>query len=158
MIVVSDANVRVPRTYLRSLTAALLQPGVGLVSSVIVGGGARSLGAALENAQLGAHVAPAVVATVVGILAPSPLAAKIWGCALGLQVVGALLCFTLLRAKRPWLLAALEPLRAAVILLCWGLACMSRRVDWRGNVFSIEAGSKLVPVRPARARVRFNEA
>ncbi len=158
VIVVSDANVRVPRTYLRSLTAALLQPGVGLVSSVIVGGGERSLGAALENAQLGAHVAPAVVAAVVGILAPSPLAAKIWGCALGLQVVGALLCFTLLRAKRPWLLAALEPLRAAVILLCWGLACMSRRVDWRGNVFSIEAGSKLVPVRPARARVRFNEA
>ena len=260
VIVVSDANVRVPKTYLRSLTAALLQPGVGLVSSVIVGGGERSLGAALENAQLGAHVAPAVVAahffsvrpatvgksmamrrvdlervggwesvadvlaeddalaqrfdalgysvevcldtvenhnrdtsllrtierharwakmrralmplafaaeplfspllvaTLVGILAPSPLAAKIWGCALGLQVVGALLCFTLLRAKRPWLLAALEPLRAAVILLCWGLGCMSRRVDWRGNVFSIEAGSRLVPVRSARARARFNEA
>lgn len=259
VIVVSDANVRVPRTYLRSLTAALLQPGVGLVSSVIVGGGERSLGAALENAQLGALVAPAVVAahffsirpatvgkslamrrvdlervggwesvadvlaeddalaqrfdalgysvevcldtienhnrdtsllrtierharwakmrralmplafaaeplfspllvaTLVGILAPSPLAAKIWGCALGLQVVGALLCFTLLRARRPWLLAALEPLRAAVLLLCWGLGCMSRRVDWRGNVFSIEAGSKLVPVRP-RARARFNEA
>jgi ceramide glucosyltransferase len=101
---------------------------------------------------------PLLVATLVGILAPSPLAAKLWSCALGLQVVGALLCFTLLRAKRPWLLAALEPLRAAVILLCWGLGCMSRRVDWRGNVFSIEAGSRLVPVRPARARARFNEA
>jgi ceramide glucosyltransferase len=256
VIVVSDANVRVPRTYLRSLVGALLRPGVGLVSSVIVGGGERTLGAALENAQLGAHVAPAVVAahffavrpatvgksmamrradleraggwesvadvlaeddalaqrfdalgyevdlcletienhnrdttllrtierharwakmrraltplcfalepllspllvaTLVGILAPSALAAKIWGCALGLQVVGARLCFTLLRMKRPWLLAALEPLRAAVIFLCWGLGCLSRRVDWRGNVFSIEAGSKLVPVRPARRRVR----
>lgn len=54
VIVVSDANVRVPRTYLRSLVGALLQPGVGLVSSIIVGGGERSLGAALENAQLGA--------------------------------------------------------------------------------------------------------
>ncbi len=254
VIVVSDANVRVPRTYLRSLVGALLQPGVGLVSSVIVGGGERSLGAALENAQLGAHVAPAVVAahllslrpatvgksmamrrvdleraggwesvadvlaeddalaqrfdalgfavevcletienhnrdtsllktierhtrwakmrraltplcffaepllspvlvaTLVGLFAPSALAAKIWGCALGLQVTGALLCFTLLRMKRPLLLAALEPLRAALIVLCWGLACLSRRVSWRGNVFSIEAGSKLVPVGSARER------
>jgi ceramide glucosyltransferase len=253
VIVVSDANVRVPRTYLRSLIGTLLQPGVGLVSSVIVGGGESTLGAAIENAQLGAHVAPAVVAahvlslrpatvgksmamrradlervggwesvadvlaeddalaqrfdalgysvevcletienhnrdtsllrtierharwakmrraltplcfaiepltspllvaSVVGILAPSALAAKIWGCALALQITGALLCFTLLRVKRPWLLAALEPLRAAVIFLCWALGCLSRRVSWRGNVFSLEAGSKLVPVRSGRA-------
>ncbi len=256
VLVVSDANVRVQRTYLRSLIGTLLQTGVGLVSSVIAGGGERTLGAALENAQLGAHVAPAVlaahafalrpatvgksmamrradlervggwesvadvlaeddalaqrfdalgygvevcletienhnrdtsllrtierharwakmrraltpwcfavepllspllVASVVGILAPSALAAKLWGCALGLQITGALLCFTLLRMKRPWLLAALEPLRAAVIFLCWGLGCLSRRVSWRGNVFSLEAGSKLVPARPARLRGR----
>ncbi len=256
VVVVSDANVRVPRTYLRSLVATLLQPGVGLVSSVIVGGGERTLGAALENAQLGAHVAPAVVAahllsvrpatvgksmamrradlarvggwesvadvlaeddalaqrfdalgysvelcletienhnrdttllrtierharwakmrraltpvcfaleplsspllvaSVVAILAPSALAAKLWGCALGLQITGALLCFTLLRVKRPWLLAALEPLRAAVIVLCWALACVSRRVSWRGNVFTLAAGSRLVPVRATRARAR----
>jgi ceramide glucosyltransferase len=251
VLVVSDANVRVRRTYLRSLVGTLLQTGVGLVSSVIAGGGERTLGAALENAQLGAHVAPAVlaahvlglrpatvgksmamrradlervggwesvadvlaeddalaqrfdalgygvevcletienhnrdttllrtierharwakmrraltplcfavepllspllVASVVGILAPSVLAAKVWGLALALQITGALLCFTLLRVKRPWLLAALEPLRAAVIFLCWGLGCLSRRVSWRGNVFALEAGSKLVPVRAA---------
>lgn len=256
VLVVSDANVRVRQTYLRSLVGTLLQSGVGLVSSVIVGGGERTLGAALENAQLGAHVAPAVlaahgfslrpatvgksmamrrvdlarvggwesvadvlaeddalaqrfdalgysvevcletienhnrdtslvrtierharwakmrraltplcfalepllspllVASLVGILAPSALAAKIWGLALALQITGALLCFTLLRVKRPLLLAALEPLRAAVIFLCWVLGCLSRRVSWRGNVFSLEAGSKLVPVRapPERAR------
>ena len=251
VIVVSDANVRVRRTYLRSLVGALLQTGVGLVSSVIAGGGERTLGAALENAQLGAHVAPAVlaahvlalrpatvgksmamrradlervggwesvadvlaeddalaqrfdalgfgvevcletienhnrdtsllrtierharwakmrraltpacfalepllspllVASVVGIVAPSVLAAKVCGFALALQLTGALLCFTLLRMKRPLLLAALEPLRAAVIFLCWALACLSRRVSWRGNVFSLEAGSRLVPVRVA---------
>ena len=256
VLVVSDANVRVRKTYLRSLVGTLLQTGVGLVSSVIVGGGERTLGAALENAQLCAHVAPAVlaahvfslrpatvgksmamrradlsrvggwesvadvlaeddalaqrfdalgysvevcretienhnrdtsllrtierharwakmrraltpgcfalepllspllVASVVGILAPSALAAKIWGCALALQITGALLCFTLLRVKRPLLLAALEPLRAAVIFLCWGLGCLSRRVSWRGNVFTLEAGSKLVPARPARERGR----
>jgi ceramide glucosyltransferase len=62
VIVVSDANVRVPVTYLRSLIDALLRPGVGIVSSRIVGRGERSLGAALENAQLGAQIGPAVVA------------------------------------------------------------------------------------------------
>jgi ceramide glucosyltransferase len=62
VLVVSDANVRVPRTYLRDLVAELLEPGVGLVTSVIVGSGERTLGAALENLQLLAHVAPGVVA------------------------------------------------------------------------------------------------
>jgi len=62
VIVVSDANVRVPRTYLRDLLAELAEPGVGLVTSVIVGSGERTLGAALENLQLVAHVAPGVIA------------------------------------------------------------------------------------------------
>jgi ceramide glucosyltransferase len=62
ILVVSDANVRVPRTYLRDLLAELAEPGVGLVTSVIVGSGERTLGAALENLQLLAHVAPGVVA------------------------------------------------------------------------------------------------
>jgi ceramide glucosyltransferase len=62
VLVVSDANVRVPRSYLRSLVSCLLRPGVGLVSSLIRGSGERTLGAALENAQLGATIAPAVVA------------------------------------------------------------------------------------------------
>ncbi len=61
VLVVSDANVRVPKTYLRGLVGELLRPGVGLVSSVIAGSDARSLGALLESAQLGAYVAPAVV-------------------------------------------------------------------------------------------------
>lgn len=62
VIVVSDANVRVPRTYLRSVVESLIRPGVGLVSSLIVGTGERGFGAALENAQLGASIGPAVVA------------------------------------------------------------------------------------------------
>lgn len=62
VLVVSDANVRVGPGYLRSLLAPLLRPGVGLVSSLIAGTGERSLGAMIENAQLGASIAPAVVA------------------------------------------------------------------------------------------------
>lgn len=249
VIVVSDANVRVCRTYLRSLIAALLQPGVGLVSSIIRGSGERSLGAALENAQLGAYVAPGViaahrfgirpatvgksmamrvadlarvggwesvaqvlaeddvmaqrfhahgyrvtvcteaidnhvaratigrtierharwakmrraltpgvfyvepllfpllVATLVALLLPSLLAAQVWLAALGLQVIGAMLSLTVLRARRPVLLALLELLRAAAFLAAWLLGCVSRKVVWRGNAFTIGEGSTLTPVR-----------
>jgi ceramide glucosyltransferase len=61
VLVVSDANVRVRPSYVRELVAALAEPGVGLVTSVIAGAGERTLGAALENLQLLAYVAPAVV-------------------------------------------------------------------------------------------------
>lgn len=61
LFVVSDSNVRVPRDYLWSLAAELSRPGVGLVTSLFAGTGERTLGAALENLQLAAVVAPAVV-------------------------------------------------------------------------------------------------
>ncbi len=61
VLVVSDANVRVDRSYLQHLVAELLQPGVGVVSSLIVGRGERSLGAAIDNAHLGAFIAPVIV-------------------------------------------------------------------------------------------------
>lgn len=61
VLVVSDANVRVPVDYISKLVSELDQPGVGLVSSVIYGRGARTLGALLDNAQLNVFVAPLVV-------------------------------------------------------------------------------------------------
>ena len=43
--------------------AELARPGVGAVSSVVAGTGEQTLGAALENVQLGAWIAPGVVAS-----------------------------------------------------------------------------------------------
>ncbi len=62
VLVVSDSNVRVGPSYLSSLVAELDRPGVGLVTSIFVGTGERTLGAALENLQLGGFTAPGVVA------------------------------------------------------------------------------------------------
>jgi ceramide glucosyltransferase len=62
VVVVSDSNVRVPEGYLWSLVQALAEPRVGLVTSIFVGTGERSVGAALENLQLGSVTAPGVVA------------------------------------------------------------------------------------------------
>jgi ceramide glucosyltransferase len=61
ILLVSDSNVRATRDYLTPLVAELSQPGVAIASSVIAGTGEQTLGAALENLQLGAIVAPGVV-------------------------------------------------------------------------------------------------
>jgi ceramide glucosyltransferase len=63
IVVVSDSNVRVTPAYLDPLVAELGRPGVAAVSSVVAGTGEQTLGAALENLQLGALIAPAVVAS-----------------------------------------------------------------------------------------------
>lgn len=63
ILVISDANVRVSSSYLMGLVTELSQPGVGLVSSVVAGTGERTLGAALENLQLCAMIAPGVIAS-----------------------------------------------------------------------------------------------
>jgi ceramide glucosyltransferase len=63
VVVVSDSNVRVTPRYLDPLVAELLAPGVAAVSSVVAGTGERTLGAALENLQLGAMIAPGIVAS-----------------------------------------------------------------------------------------------
>jgi ceramide glucosyltransferase len=64
IVVVSDSNVRVTAGYLGPLVAELSRPGVAVVSSVIAGTGEQTLGAALENLQLGALVAPGVVSSL----------------------------------------------------------------------------------------------
>lgn len=248
VLVVSDADVRVPRSYLDALVDVLQQPGVGLVSSLVVGTGERTLGAALGNAQLGGNVAPMLVAArrlfhqavtvgksmamrradleraggwesvrdvlaedemlgrrfrglglgveicldavenrntttpvartierharwarmrralvpfgfavepwfipvvtaaVVALIARTALALWLVLGALALQIAGALLCHRVLGARRPLLLALLEPVRVVMALLCWTLAATSRRVSWRGHSFIVGAGSRLTRV------------
>jgi ceramide glucosyltransferase len=65
VLIVSDSNVRVEPSYVEHLVRDLSLPNVALVSSVIGGSGEQSFGAALENLQLGALVAPGVVASFV---------------------------------------------------------------------------------------------
>jgi ceramide glucosyltransferase len=62
VVVVSDSNVRVPPHYLWDLVRLLEDAKVGLVTSVFAGTGERTLGAALENLQIGALVAPGIIA------------------------------------------------------------------------------------------------
>jgi ceramide glucosyltransferase len=66
VLVISDSNVRVEPDYLDGLAHELdAEANVGLVTNLFVGTGEASFGAALENLQLCAYVAPAVAASAI---------------------------------------------------------------------------------------------
>jgi ceramide glucosyltransferase len=58
LVLQSDANVRLPPGYLRSLVGQMLAEDASLIGSVIIGVGERSPAATLENLQLTAFTAP----------------------------------------------------------------------------------------------------
>jgi ceramide glucosyltransferase len=55
-ILISDSNVIVDRDYLREIAKPMNEPGVGLVSNLIKGVGARSLGSIFENLHMNSFV------------------------------------------------------------------------------------------------------
>ncbi|MGF1467456.1 MAG: glycosyltransferase [Sandaracinaceae bacterium] len=61
LVLQSDANVRVRPDYLGRVVAELLTEDGALLSSMVVGSGERSVGAALHSLQLGAFTAPGTV-------------------------------------------------------------------------------------------------
>jgi ceramide glucosyltransferase len=252
VLVVSDANVRVSKTYLRSLVSVLSRPGVGLVSSVIMGTGERTFAAALDNAQLCAYVAPSVAAAhklgawpitvgksmamrkadlaavggfesvasflaeddvlgqrfhakgyrvdlsfepvanynatstlartldrhmrwakmrrsitppgftfelmlsplvislLVALVSPSWITLAGVAFALVLSFACSLLSLVRLRGREGARLAALEPIRALAMFFCWCVGCLSAKVVWRGNAFTLGAGSRLIPMDAER--------
>ena len=66
VVVVSDSNVRVDKAYLEHLVRPFADPRCGVVQSLFAGVGERSLGAAVENLQLGAVITPFVVLSTLG--------------------------------------------------------------------------------------------
>lgn len=64
-IVQSDANVRMRPGFLRELMGEFVAEQASLQGCVVVGSGERSLGAALENLQLSAFIAPAMCTALV---------------------------------------------------------------------------------------------
>ncbi|MBX7192679.1 MAG: glycosyltransferase [Sandaracinaceae bacterium] len=60
LVLQSDANVRAEPRYLRKIVSELVRDDAALLSSLVVGTGEDSLGAAMENLQLSAMIVPSV--------------------------------------------------------------------------------------------------
>jgi ceramide glucosyltransferase len=64
LVLQTDANVWAPPSYAREIVSELLDENASLLSSLVTGVGERSMGAAIENLQLTAYVAPACCAAL----------------------------------------------------------------------------------------------
>jgi ceramide glucosyltransferase len=97
---------------------------------------------------------PILVATLGLALAPGRAMAALWIVACLVQTIGAHASVKLLRGSGlAWYYAPLEVARSAIAALCWGRACVSRRITWRGHPFVVARGSTIVPAPPPASPV-----
>jgi ceramide glucosyltransferase len=95
---------------------------------------------------------PIIVASAGVVVAPSKLTAGVLAAVCLMQSACALLAVRLLRGRAlAWWYAPLEIARSYVTLLCWGYACMSRRIAWRGHPFFLRRGSVIIPDEAQRS-------
>jgi ceramide glucosyltransferase len=96
---------------------------------------------------------PVVVATLMTALAPGSLMMGVLAATVVLQTAAALLAVRLLRGRwLAWWYAPLEVVRSCVTFFCWFRALVSRRIEWRGHVFTLTRGSVIVPMTAAAQR------
>jgi ceramide glucosyltransferase len=95
-------------------------------------------------------LSPLATATLVALVAHSPLAIAVAGIVAVLQTFVALGITALLRGGRlPWRFAPLEIVRTYLHLACWASALLSMRIQWRGHPFVLKHGSVIVPAPPS---------
>jgi ceramide glucosyltransferase len=96
---------------------------------------------------------PIVVASLAMVLAPGELMATLLGITCLLQTASALVAVRVLRGGwLAWWYAPLEIVRSYVTLFCWLRATLSRRLEWRGHVFTLTRGSVIVRGMSTSAR------
>jgi len=103
----------------------------------------------LYPAAFGAEplLTPVVVATAGALLAPGRLTAAVLAAVCVWQTALALLAVRVLRGRwMAWRWLPLEVFRSYVGAFCWVRACLSRRIEWRGNAFLLRRGTAIVPV------------
>lgn len=106
----------------------------------------------LYPAAFGAEplLTPVVVATACALLAPGRLTAAVLAAVCVWQTALALLAVRVLRGRwMAWRWLPLEVFRSYVGAFCWVRACLSRRIEWRGNAFLLRRGTAIVPVAGA---------
>ncbi|HXX67565.1 MAG TPA: glycosyltransferase [Polyangiaceae bacterium] len=91
---------------------------------------------------------PIGVASVALLLSPTRVMLALFACVTLAQMAWASLAVRLLRGRFVWWYAPLEIVRSYVALGCWGCACLSRRISWRGHLFWLLRGTAIVPVDP----------
>ncbi|MDP9002047.1 MAG: glycosyltransferase [Myxococcota bacterium] len=96
---------------------------------------------------------PIVVASLAMVLAPGESMATLLGVTCLLQTASALVAVRVLRGGwLAWWYAPLEIVRSYVTFFCWLRATLSRRLEWRGHVFTLTRGSVIARGMSTSAR------